>query len=161
MGRATVAAASLLVLLQAVVLLSLFAQPSSAAERITYTNYYPNEKMRSNSCKIIHDAVAASNRSDILPGTSGYYVPFIGTSIGRDPQQLVLRLHYSTRDYPVKRFIIVVPERSLRPPHAAIWYEVEHLKRYADNAVIIACTRAPTVAEGWNAGKGAIVSCDG
>jgi hypothetical protein len=81
------------------------------------------------------------------------YIPFIGTSIGRDPQQLVLRLFYSTRDYPVKHFIVVVPEKALSPPHAAIWYELEHLKEYADNVVIIACKRTPSVAEGWNAGE--------
>jgi hypothetical protein len=108
--------------------------------------------MQPNSCKVVHDAVAASNRSHVLPGTSGY-VPFIGTCVGRDPQQHVLRLYYSAKDYPVKRFILVVPERSLSPPHAAIWYEVEHLKQYVDNAVIIACTSTPSVAEGWNAGR--------
>lgn len=71
--------------------------------------------------------------------------------MGRDPQQLVLRLYYSTLDYSVKYFVVVVPERALSPPHGAIWYEVQHLKEYADNAVIVTCERTPSVAEGWNA----------
>lgn len=118
-------------------------------EPITYAHHYPDEHMRPNTCKIAHNAAAAGTS---MNGTSGY-VPFIGTSIGRDPQQLVLRLYYSTRDCPVKHFIVVVPEKAMSPPHGAIWYELEHLKQYADNVVIIACTRAPAVAEGWNAGE--------
>jgi hypothetical protein len=118
-------------------------------EPITYAHHYPSDHVRPNTCSIAHNAVAADSS---LNGTSGY-IPFIGTSIGRDPQQLVLRLFYSTRDYPVKYFIVVVPEKALSPPHAAIWYELEHLKQYADNAVIIACKRTPSVAEGWNAGE--------
>jgi hypothetical protein len=123
-------------------------------ERITYANYYPYGNTQPNSCKIAHNAAAAAvagNRAMVFNSTAGY-VPFIGTSAGRDPQQLILRLYYSTRDYPVQHFIVVVPEKSLSPPHAAIWYEVEHLKQYADNVAIITCTRTPSVAEGWNAG---------
>lgn len=95
---------------------------------------------------------SAGNRSFVIEGTSSF-VPFIGISIGRNPKQLVLRLYYSTRDCPMKHFIIDVPESSLGPPHAAIWYEVEHLKPYADNVVIITCTSTPAVAEGWHAGR--------
>ncbi|WIA35977.1 hypothetical protein OEZ86_004357 [Tetradesmus obliquus] len=111
---------------------------------VTYAHYYRYENTRPNICKIAHRAVRPLN------GTSGY-VPFIGTSIGRDPQQLVLRLYYSTLEYPVKNFVVVIPERALSPPHGAIWYEVQHLKEYADNVVIITCTHTPSVAEGWNA----------
>ncbi|WIA34956.1 hypothetical protein OEZ86_013237 [Tetradesmus obliquus] len=32
-----------------------------------------------------------------------------------------------------------------------MWYELEHLKDYAENVVIITCTDPPSVAEGWNA----------
>uniref|UniRef100_A0A383WN37 Uncharacterized protein n=1 Tax=Tetradesmus obliquus TaxID=3088 RepID=A0A383WN37_TETOB len=32
-----------------------------------------------------------------------------------------------------------------------MWYELEHLKEYATNVVIITCTNPPSVAEGWNA----------
>uniref|UniRef100_A0A383VVC8 Glycosyltransferase 2-like domain-containing protein n=2 Tax=Tetradesmus obliquus TaxID=3088 RepID=A0A383VVC8_TETOB len=39
----------------------------------------------------------------------------------------------------------------MSPPHGAIWYEVQHLKEYADNVVIITCEHTPSVAEGWNA----------
>lgn len=120
-------------------------QPLRSDEPVTYANYYREESTRPNACKIAYQA------SRSLNGTSGY-VPFIGTSIGRDPQQLVLRLYYSTLDYPVKHFVVVVPERALSPPHGAIWYEMEHLKEYGENIVIISCSHTPSVAEGWNAG---------
>jgi hypothetical protein len=118
-------------------------------EPITYAHHYPSDHVRPNTCKIAHNAVSPNSS---LNGTSGY-VPFIGTSIGRDPQQLVLQLYYSTRDYPVKHFVVVAPENAMSPPHGAIWYELEHLKHYADNVVIVACSRTPSVAGGWNAGK--------
>lgn len=122
------------------------SQPLSLHLPITYEHYYRSESNRANLCKIHHKPQSALN------GASGY-VPFIGTSMGRDPQLLVLRLYYSTVDYPVKYFVVVVPERALSPPHGAIWYEVQHLKEYAVNVVIVTCARTPTVAEGWNAGE--------
>lgn len=121
------------------------SQPLKNDLPITYAHHYPSDSVRPNVCKIAHKPDRPLN------GTSGY-VPFIGTSIGRDPQQLVLRLYYSTLDYPVKYFVVVIPERAMSPPHGAIWYEVQHLKDYAQNAVIITCSRTPSVAEGWNAG---------
>jgi hypothetical protein len=148
----------LLVLLLSLVQQLLLAQcqanvESKPNERITNTNYYPDGSTQPNSCKIAHKAAAAGSRA-IDPNSTAGYVPFIGTSVGRDPQQLILRLYYSTSDFPVKNFIVVFPEKSLSPPHGAIWYEVEHLKQYADNVVIITCTHAPSVAEAWNAGGG-------
>jgi hypothetical protein len=128
-----------------------YCQPLKLDEPVTYAHYYPDERVRPNSCQIAH----RGNAADSLTGTSGY-VPFIGTSVGRDSQQLILRLYYSTKDYPVKHFILVVPEKAMRPPHGAIWYQVEHLKQYASNVVIIACKRAPSVSEGWNAGESGI-----
>lgn len=121
-----------------------YCQPVQHEDPITHRNYYPDESTRPNACKVAHKPVRALN------GTAGY-VPFIGTGVSRDPQSLILRLYYSTKDYPVKYFIVVIPERTLSPPHGAIWYEVEHLKQYADNVVIISCAQTPSVAEGWNA----------
>jgi hypothetical protein len=128
------------------------SQPLKLDEPITYAHHYRSDHARPNSCNIAHNAVAAGSSLD-LNGTAGY-VPFVGTSVGRDPQQLVMRLYYSTRDYPVKYFIVVVPASAMHPPHGALWYELEHLKQYADNVVIITCTHTPSVAEGWNAGEG-------
>jgi hypothetical protein len=79
-------------------------------------------------------------------------MPFIGTSIARDSQLLVLRLFYSSLDFPVKHFVVVVPERAMNPPHGGMWHELEHLKDYANNVVILTCAHPPSVAEGWNAG---------
>ncbi|WIA34946.1 hypothetical protein OEZ86_013227 [Tetradesmus obliquus] len=39
----------------------------------------------------------------------------------------------------------------MNPPRGGMWYELEHLKDYAENVVIITCTDPPSVAEGWNA----------
>jgi hypothetical protein len=128
-----------------------FCQPLRLDEPITYAHYYPSDHVRPNTCNIAHNAVAAG--SSLNSDNPAGYIPFIGTSVSRDPQQLVLRLYYSTRGYPVKYFIVVAPEKAMQPPHGALWYELEHLKQYADNVVIIACTRAPSVSEGWNAGE--------
>ncbi|WIA43700.1 hypothetical protein OEZ86_010130 [Tetradesmus obliquus] len=32
-----------------------------------------------------------------------------------------------------------------------MWYQLQHLKEYGDNVMIIACPQAPSVSEGWNA----------
>lgn len=145
--RSTVAAAWLLLLYSIVLQASLGQiQPFRTDLPITHSHHYRSDSTRPNVCKIAYKA------NSTLNGTSGY-VPFIGTSIGRDPQQLVLRLYYSTLHYPVKYFVVVIPERAMSPPHGAIWYEVQHLKEYADNVVIITCEHTPSVAEGWNAGE--------
>jgi hypothetical protein len=154
MWAAARAVAAAWLLLYSVILQSpsALSQPLKLDEPITYSHYYNDESTRPNACKI------ALKAGRPLNGTSGY-VPFIGTSIGRDPQQLVLRLYYSTLDYPVKHFVVVIPERALSPPHGAIWYEMEHLKEYAENVVIVTCSHTPSVAEGWNAGKFQHSSC--
>lgn len=122
------------------------SQPLEPDTPVTYAHYYRDERTRPSACRIAHKPNRPFN------GSSGY-VPFIGTSIGLDPQHLSLRLYYSTLDYPVKYFVVVIPERALLPPHGA-WYEVQHLKEYADNVVIVTCADTPSVAEGWNAGAG-------
>jgi hypothetical protein len=133
---------------QAAVLLVLFVSTATSQlqEPITYAHYYPSADARPNTCKIVHTAQKEqySNIKD--------YVPFIGTSIVRDSQLLVLRLFYSSLDFPVKHFVVVVPEMAMNPPRGGMWYELEHLKDYAENVVIITCTDPPSVAEGWNAG---------
>jgi hypothetical protein len=123
-------------------------QPLKLDEPLTYANYYTDENARANPCKVVHNVTNPS-----LGNSTTGYIPFIGTSISRDSQLLVLRLYHSTRDYPVKQFVVVVPERALSPPQNAIWYQLQHLKDYGDNVMIIACAHAPSVAEGWNAGQ--------
>jgi hypothetical protein len=124
-----------------------YTDASQSQEPITYAHYYLNADTRPNTCKIFH------NTSKKQYSNNTNYVPFIGTSIARDSQLLVLRLFYSSLDFPVKYFVVVVPERALEPPRGGMWYELEHLKDYAENVVIITCTNPPSVAEGWNAGK--------
>ncbi|KAF6251793.1 hypothetical protein COO60DRAFT_1557243 [Scenedesmus sp. NREL 46B-D3] len=114
-------------------------------EPITYAHHYPDAEARPNTCKIVHN-----NNSKQYNNSTGY-VPFIGTSIVRDSQLLVLRLFYSSLDFPVKHFVVVVPERAMNPPHGGMWYELQHLKDYAEHVVIITCVESPSVAEGWNA----------
>ncbi|KAF6253653.1 hypothetical protein COO60DRAFT_1545930, partial [Scenedesmus sp. NREL 46B-D3] len=96
-------------------------------EPITYAHHYPDADARPNVCKIAHSTNT------------------------RDSQLLVLRLFYSSLGFPIKHFVVVVPERALSPPRGGMWYELEHLKDYAENVVIITCTNPPSVAEGWNA----------
>lgn len=116
-------------------------------EPITYAHHYPDADARPNVCKIAHST------NSRLTSNSTEYVPFVGTSIARDSQLLVLRLFYSSLDFPIKHFVVVVPERALSPPRGGMWYELEHLKDYAEIVVIITCTNPPSVAEGWNAGE--------
>lgn len=129
---------------------SALCQPLKTSEPITYSHYYAGDNTRPNPCKVVHNVTKPSLANST--NTTGY-VPFVGTSISRDSQLLVLRLYHSTRDFPVKRFVVVVPERALNPPAGAMWYQLQHLKEYGDNIVIIACQHAPSVAEGWNAGE--------
>jgi hypothetical protein len=134
-----------LVVLLCICLYKVDGQPQY--EPITYARYYHDANARANVCKIAH-----SSSSRTIDSNSTGYVPFIGTSIARDSQLLVLRLFYSSLDFPVKHFVVVVPERAMNPPRGGMWYELEHLKDYAKNVVIITCTDPPSVAEGWNAG---------
>jgi hypothetical protein len=123
-------------------------QPFKLDEPITYAHYYADDNARANPCKVVHNVT----KPNLANSTTGY-IPFIGTSISRDSQLLVLRLYHSMKDYPVKQFVVVVPERALSPPQNAMWYQLQHLKEYGDNVMIIACAHAPSVAEGWNAGE--------
>lgn len=122
-------------------------QPLKLDEPVTYAHHYTDDNARPNPCKVVHNVTKPG-----LSNSTGY-VPFIGTSISRDSQLLVTRLYHSTKDYPVKQFVVVVPERALSPPQGAMWYQLQHLKEYGDNVMIIACAHAPSVAEGWNAGE--------
>jgi hypothetical protein len=126
--------------------LTALCQPLKLDEPITYAHHYADENARPNPCKVVHNVTKPGL------GNNTAYVPFVGTSISRDSQLLVLRLYHSTRDYPVKQFVVVVPERALSPPQGAVWYQLQNLKDYGDNVMIIACQHAPSVAEGWNAG---------
>ncbi|KAF6252391.1 hypothetical protein COO60DRAFT_1553242 [Scenedesmus sp. NREL 46B-D3] len=144
-GRAVALAG--LVLLQVMLLHSRSAgcQPLKLEEPVTYAHYYADDNARANPCKVVHNVTKPG-----LSNSTGY-VPFIGTSISRDSQLLILRLYHSLQDYPVKQFVVVVPERALSPPQGAMWYQLQHLKEYGDNVMIISCVHAPSVAEGWNA----------
>jgi hypothetical protein len=142
-------------LLQALLLLyalSAVCQPLKTDEPVTYSHYYADELARPNPCKVVHNATKPDLNNSTGLGNNTGYVPFVGTSVSRDSQLLILRLYHSTRDYPVKQFVVVVPERALEPPQGAIWYQLQHLKEYGDNVMIVACPHAPSVAEGWNAG---------
>jgi hypothetical protein len=123
-------------------------QPPKVDEPISYEHYHADDNVRANPCKVVHNVTAPAVGA--VAGTG--YIPFVGTSIAHDSQLLLLRLYNSLRDFPVEQFIVLVPERALDPPQGAIWYQLQHLKEYGDNVMIIACRHAASVADGWNAG---------
>lgn len=117
--------------------------------RITREDYYQDLADIPNRCSITFHSTRSHSA---IQSNGSSIVPFIGTPLVRDSQLLLLRLYYSI-DYPVKYFIVVVSEKAWDMTLGALGYQLQHLKEYGQNVVVITCQHPPAVAEGWNASK--------
>lgn len=118
--------------------------------RVTREDYYQDVADIPNICAITFKSTRNDHAS--MPSNGSAVVPFIGTPLVRDAQLLLLRLYYSI-DYFVKYFIVVVSEKAWEVTLGGLGYELQHLKEYGRNVVVITCQHPPAVVEGWNASK--------
>lgn len=94
----------------------------------TYASYYKSDSQRPNVCKVAHQSPPTKEGVAVNFTGHNHYIPFIGTSLVRDSQLLLLRLYYSI-DYPVKNFLLVVSERTYNG-HNAMSYQIKHMKEF-------------------------------